>query len=307
MFAQNEDLYAQLGILKKKHFLILHMLNTLMLYTMKLSIDLGGTNIRIAQVEKGNCLNKVSVPCLAQQDASTVLNRLSQLIRNMMNEQVDGIGIGVPSIVDPEKGIVYNVANISSWKEIHLKEILENEFKVAVAINNDSNCFTLGESLYGEGKSYTNMVGVTIGTGIGAGVVIGRRLYGGQYMGAGEIGSFPYLDSDFEHYCSSFLFKRYGTTGAVVAEKAQQGEQAALEIWKEFGRHLGNLIKAILFAYAPQAIVLGGGIVSAFPFFKNAMEQTMQSFPYKIISDNVSVVASHQKDSSLLGAAALLE
>lgn len=73
---------------------------------------------------------------------------------------------------------------------------LENEFKVAVAINNDSNCFTLGESLYGEGKSYTNMVGVTIGTGIGAGVVIGRRLYGGQYMGAGEIGSFPYLDSD---------------------------------------------------------------------------------------------------------------
>ncbi len=69
-----------------------------------------------------------------------------QLIRNMMNEQVDGIGIGVPSIVDPEKGIVYNVANISSWKEIHLKEILENEFKVAVAINNDSNCFTLGES-----------------------------------------------------------------------------------------------------------------------------------------------------------------
>ena len=143
---------------------------------MKLSIDLGGTNIRIAQVEKGNCLNKVSVPCLAQQDASTVLNQLSQLIRNMMNEQVDGIGIGVPSIVDPEKGIVYNVANISSWKEIHLKEILENEFKVAVAINNDSNCFTLGESLYGEGKSYTNMVGVTIGTGIGAGVVIGRRL-----------------------------------------------------------------------------------------------------------------------------------
>jgi len=75
---------------------------------MKLSIDLGGTNIRIAQVEKGNCLNKVSVPCLAQQDASTVLNQLSQLIRNMMNEQVDGIGIGVPSIVDPEKGIVYS-------------------------------------------------------------------------------------------------------------------------------------------------------------------------------------------------------
>lgn len=306
MFAQNEDLYAQLGILKKHFLNFAHVEHLNVIYYETVN-RFRRNQYSNSPSGKGNCLNKVSVPCLAQQDASTVLNQLSQLIRNMMNEQVDGIGIGVPSIVDPEKGIVYNVANISSWKEIHLKEILENEFKVAVAINNDSNCFTLGESLYGEGKSYTNMVGVTIGTGIGAGVVIGRRLYGGQYMGAGEIGSFPYLDSDFEHYCSSFLFKRYGTTGAVVAEKAQQGEQAALEIWKEFGRHLGNLIKAILFAYAPQAIVLGGGIVSAFPFFKNAMEQTMQSFPYKIISDNVSVVASHQKDSSLLGAAALLE
>ena len=102
---------------------------------MKLSIDLGGTNIRIAQVEKGNCLNKVSVPCLAQQDASTVLNQLSQLIRNMMNEQVDGIGIGVPSIVDPEKGIVYNVANIlkkypnvsiiTQSKDFHFRQTIE--------------------------------------------------------------------------------------------------------------------------------------------------------------------------------------
>lgn len=273
---------------------------------MKLSIDLGGTNIRIAQVEDGKCLNKVSVACLAQQDASTVLSQLSRLIEEMMNETVDGIGIGVPSIVDSEKGIVYNVANISSWKEIHLKEILENEFKVAVAINNDSNCFALGESLYGEGQPYANMVGVTIGTGIGAGVVIDHRLYCGQYVGAGEVGSFPYLDSDFEHYCSSFFFKRHDTTGVSAAEKAKLGDRAALDIWTEFGMHLGNLMKVILFAYAPQAIVLGGGIVSAFPFFKDAMEDAMQSLPYKVISDNVRVVASSRKDSSLLGASALL-
>ena len=66
---------------------------------------------------------------------------------------------------------------------------------VPVAINNDSNCFTLGESMFGEGKPYAHMVGVTIGTGIGAGVIINHRLYCGQYMGAGEIGSLPYLDS----------------------------------------------------------------------------------------------------------------
>ncbi|MEG0889128.1 MAG: ROK family protein [Bacteroides sp.] len=274
---------------------------------MKLSIDLGGTNIRIAQVENGRCLKKASAVCPARQSASKVLSRLFQLIESMMNEQVNGIGVGVPSIVDPKKGIVYNVANISSWKEIYLKDIMEKEFKLPIAINNDSNCFTLGESLFGAGQPYTNMVGVTIGTGVGAGVIINRRLYYGQYMGAGEIGSLPYLDADFERYCSSFFFKRYHTTGAAVFERAKKGDAAALEVWREFGSHLGCLMKAILFTYAPQAIVLGGGIVSAFPLFKTAMQETMQSFPYEVILNNVKVIPSHLEDASLLGASVLFD
>lgn len=275
---------------------------------MKLAIDLGGTNIRIAQVENGKCLNKTSVACMAQQDASVVLSQLSQLIRSVLNEEVDGIGIGVPSIVDTEQGIVYNVANISSWKEMPLKEVLEKEFNIPVAINNDSNCFTLGESLFGDGQPYDNMVGVTLGTGIGAGVIINHRLYGGQYVGAGELGTLPYRDSDFERYCSSFFFKqRHHTTGAEAAERAARGEQAALDIWREFGIHLGNLMKVILYVYSPQAIILGGGIVSAFPYFKDAMEQEMQSFPYKVILNNVKVMPSHLKDASLLGASVLFK
>lgn len=275
---------------------------------MKLSIDLGGTNIRIAQVENGRCLKKDSVACLAQQDASVVLSQLFQLIKSMINAEVDGIGIGVPSIVDAKKGIVYNVANISSWKEMHLKEVLETEFNIPVAVNNDSNCFTLGESLFGDGQPYANMVGVTLGTGIGAGVIINHHLYGGLYTGAGELGTLPYRDSDFERYCSSFFFKQqHRTTGAEVAGRAERGEESALEIWREFGRHLGNLMKVILFAYSPQAIVLGGGIVSAYPFFKDAMEEEMQSFPYKIILNNVKVMPSHLKDASLLGASALFK
>lgn len=274
---------------------------------MKLSIDLGGTNIRIAQVENGKCLNKISVACLAQQDADTVIKQLVQLINSQLNSQVTGIGIGVPSIVDGEKGIVYNVANISSWKEIHLKEILENEFKLPVAINNDSNCFALGEHLFGQGRPYDNMVGITIGTGIGAGVIVNRHLYSGQYKGAGEIGSLPYLDSDYEHYCSSFFFKRYNGTGADFAQKATTGDAEAKKIWNEFGMHLGNLIKVILFTYAPQAIILGGGIASAFPLFKASMEENIKSFPYNIITDNTKVIASSFKDASLLGASALFE
>lgn len=274
---------------------------------MKLSIDLGGTNIRIAQVENGRCLKKVSVPCLAQQEAAVVLGQLVRLIRDMMTPQVDGIGIGVPSIVHPQKGIVYNVANIPSWTEVHLKEALEKEFGLPVAVNNDSNCFALGESRFGKGKPYADMVGVTIGTGIGAGVIVNHRLYGGQYMGAGEIGSFPYLDADFEHYCSSFFFKRHGTTSMEVAGKAQQGDAASLKLWHDFGLHLSHLMKVILYAYAPQAIVLGGGIASAFPLFEGAMREGMRDFPYKVISESVEIIPSQEEDASLLGASVLTD
>ena len=126
-------------------------------------------------------------------------------------------------------------------------------------------------------------------------------------MWAGEIGSLPYLDSDFEHYCSSSFFKRHDTTGVVVAEKAERGDVAALEIWREFGTHLGNLMKVILFSYAPQAIILGGSIVSAFHFFKDTMKDAMQNFPYKVLLDNVKIITSYLKDASLLGASALFE
>lgn len=272
---------------------------------MRLSIDLGGTNIRVAQVENGQCLKKKSVPCRAQEAADVVLGQLSQLIGGMMTPAVDGIGIGVPSIVDSERGIVYNVANIASWKEVHLKEILEKEFNVAVAVNNDCNCFTLGVSLYGEGRSYADLVGITLGTGIGAGVMVGRRLYSGRYAGAGEIGSLPYLDSDYEHYCSSFFFKRYGTSGAEMAARAQTGDAEALRMWDEFGMHMGRLMKAILFTYAPQAIVVGGGIAPAFPLFERAMREAMQDFPYAIIRDKVKILPSTLPDAGLLGASAL--
>jgi glucokinase len=272
---------------------------------MLLAIVLGGTNIRIAQVENGQCMNKTSVPCRAGEAAETVLAQLSQLIRGAMTPQVTGIGIGVPSIVSAD-GIVYNVANIASWREVHLKELLEEEFGTQIAIGNDADCFTLGESLYGAGRSFANMVGITIGTGIGAGVIVNHRLYGGEFDGAGEVGSLPYLDSDFEHYCSSSFFKRFGTTGAKLAERAQRGDAEALDIWQQLGYHIGQLMKAVLFAYSPKAIVVGGGISQSFPLFETAMREAMDDFPYPLIAKGVRIDVSTLEDAGLLGAAALL-
>lgn len=274
--------------------------------SIKLAIDLGGTNIRIARVENGQCTDYQSVPCPANEEASVVVDHLSQLIEGLIDERVKGIGIGVPSIVDAQAGIVYDVANIASWKEVPLKAILEEKFQVPVAVENDCNCFALGECMFGAGRDCSNMIGVTIGTGIGAGIIIDRQLYGGLYHGAGEIGTLPYLDADFEHYCSSFFFKRKGIDAAEYAQKALQGDREALAIWEEFGGHVGQLIKGIIFTYAPDLIVFGGGISLAFPLFKEGINKTLHNFPYKRILEQTRITISTLKNANLLGASSLL-
>ena len=151
-------------------------------------------------------------------------NGMKSLIAHLGTEKFPRlrIGIGVPTIVDAQAGIVYDATNIASWKEVPLKALLEERFHVPVAVENDCNCFALGESRFGAGRNYTDMVGVTIGTGIGSGIIIDRKLYGGLYRGAGEIGTLPYRDTDFEHYCSSFFFKKKGINASDLAEKARR-------------------------------------------------------------------------------------
>lgn len=273
---------------------------------MKLAIDLGGTNIRIAQVGGNIILQKKAVTCLSDGKEEEVLSQLYMLIDGMMTSHVTSIGIGVPSVVDHKKGIVYNVMNIPSWKEVHLKDLLQEKYGVPVAVNNDANCFALGEKLYGEGIDISNLVGVTLGTGVGAGIIINNELYCGDNTGAGEIGSLSYLDADFERYCSSaFFIQNHQTTGKEAFERAVAGDVNALEIWNELGKHLGQLVKAILFVYDPTAIVFGGSISAAFPFFIDSLKKNISDFPYEKSLKNVHLLCSKNIDISILGASAL--
>lgn len=273
---------------------------------MKLAIDLGGTNIRIAQVANRTILNKNSIPCFSTGSEEQVLSQLYTLIDSLMNSDVEGIGIGVPSVIDHKKGIVYNVMNIPSWQEVALKDILQQRYNVPVEVNNDANCFALGEKLYGQGVHFSNLVGVTLGTGVGAGIIINNQLYCGDNTGAGEIGSLSYLDSDFEHYCSSaFFVDYYQMSGKEAYKKAVEGDAEAFVIWDEFGKHLGNLVKVILYAYDPTAVIFGGSISAAFPFFIHSLRKNIVDFPYEKSLNNVHLLNTINSDISILGASAL--
>jgi glucokinase len=273
---------------------------------MRIGIDLGGTNVRIGIVENGKIVKKSAELCKADAAEEVVTGQLKEMIRQLINPDIKSIGIGVPSVVDTEKGIVYDVANIPSWKKVYLKTILEEEFHIPVSVNNDCNCFALGEYYFGEGAAYKNLVCLALGTGVGSGIVIDGKLYMGNNTGAGEVGSIPYLDHDYEYYCGSrFFSEEYGITGEEAYKRNCAGDKQTGSLWNEVGMHIGNLLKVVLFTYDPETIILGGSISNAFPFFSDKMNETLKTFPYPETIEKVKIQVSQKEDIALLGASML--
>lgn len=275
---------------------------------MYIGIDLGGTSIRAGVVgSTGKILNQQAVRCNAAGSETEVLEQIFALIEGVLTPEVKGMGIGVPSVVDAEKGIVYNAVNIPSWKEVHLKEILEKRFSLPVEVNNDCNCFSLGVSRFGEAGGVGSVVCVTLGTGVGSTLVLDGKVFNGHNTGAGEIGSIPYLEYDYERYCSSRFFTDAGTTGKEAADAVtRSGSEESLRLWDTFGTHVGNLVKLILFAYDPEMIVFGGSIAKAFPLFSESMWRTVRTFPYPATVDRIRIVPTTMESAGLIGAACLV-
>ena len=271
-----------------------------------IGIDLGGTHARVGLVRTGELSHIATTRIQASGSVEEVLRQIYDLLEGLVTSEIDAIGFGVPSVVDVEKGIVYDVQNIPSWKEIHLKSLFEEKYAVPVQVNNDANCFALGEKYFGKGQGYHSIIGLIIGTGFGAGIIVNDQLYAGVNCGAGEFGMMPYLDSIYEDYCSGQFFElRKGQTGEQLFQQALDGDQGALQIFAEYGEHLGNGIKTILYAYDPEMIILGGAVKAAFKLFKESMWSAIGSFAYPESLKGLKIEVSEFDNIAILGAAAL--
>jgi len=271
-----------------------------------IGVDIGGTNIKAGKVFNGSVLQSHLVEVNRNDTEEATLQKLFESINEVMAGSVEAIGIGVPAVVDPESGIVYDVQNIPSWKKVPLKELVQQEFKVPVQINNDANCFALGEKHFGKAKDHTNCVALSLGTGLGMGILIDNRLYNGVLCGAGEVGMLPYKGGIMEHYAGSFFFdEKYGESAKILYQKALKKDAAALMAFNEYGHHLGEAVKAILYMYAPEAIILGGSISNAYAFFEQSLKGALDSFAYQKQLEHFKIKTSDLVDSPILGAAAL--
>jgi len=271
-----------------------------------LGVSISGKVLVAGKVKDGKIENSISRRINNKASENEVLAEVFDIINEVKDDEVAGIGIGVPSLVDVEKGIVYRVQNIPSWREVHIREILESHFGMKVYVNNDANCFAIGEMYFGKTAGYENSVGLILGAGVGAGIIFKGHLYSGTNCGAGEFGDIPYRDENYEFYLNDAYFEyKYGLSANTLLKRANKKDKIALAIFEQYGYDLGNLIKTVLFSVDPEIVVVGGSLSKAFPYFEKSMAEKIATFPYKHAVNKLKVVASQQEDIAVLGAAAL--
>lgn len=272
-----------------------------------IGVDLGGTNMRAGRISDNRLIEQASRP--TPKDAKKcedTLEILLEAIRAVWNEDVKGIGIGVPSVVDRKKGIVYDVVNIPHWKEVHLKELLESQFNVPVYVDNDANCFALGERFFGEGRNYENFVGLTIGTGLGGGIIQQGKLLSDANCGSGEFGMLPYKDEILEYFCSgSYFMNVWGIDGKEMYDRAMRKDDLALDAYRQFGEHVAAAIKMVVLTIDPEMIVFGGSVAAAHTLFEDSMYENLKNFAYPNSIKNLQIRFSTVENSGILGAASL--
>ncbi len=271
-----------------------------------IGIDFGATNIRAGICTGANLSAYQSGLIKKDAEVDEVMDILFTITDAMIATDVTAIGIGVAGIVDTDNGIVYDIINIPSCKKIALKKIMEDRYQLPVFVDNDANCFALGEHYFGKGNGHKNMIGLTIGTGLGAGIIINGHLFSGANGGAGEFGMVPYLNNVFEYYASGQFFENvYKINGLTVFDGAKNGDPVSLKMFAEMGSHLGNAIKMIMYTYDVPLIIIGGSVQNAYPFFKDTMWKEIKTFAFSKSVDKLVIEISQLKNAGIFGAAGL--
>ena len=271
-----------------------------------IGVDIGGTSIVAALVVNGNIEKTHQVETKAKESLEIILKQLFSAIDAVLNADVQAIGIGCPGFMDAKTGGIIAINNIPAFQGINLKNHVVDKYKLPVFINNDANCFVLGETYFGAGKGFNHVLGITLGTGLGGGVIIDRKVFGGLFGAAGEIGCIPFKDGIVEDYTSSHYFaNKFNSTGAELFQKAETGDEVAKNAFKEVGNNIGHLINTVMYVIAPEMIIIGGSIAKSFKYIEPGIKESLNDFLFEIVREKVVIKPAELENAGLVGAAAL--
>lgn len=271
-----------------------------------IGIDIGGTTIVSGLMVDGVIVNTHTVETFANKSKNEILNQLYKAIDSVITDDVKAIGIGCPGFINSKEGTIVNINNIPALQEVNLVKEVSNKYQLPAFIDNDANCFVLGEAYFGAGKGFDHVLGITLGTGLGGGIVINKKAYGGLFGAAGELGCMPFKDGIIEDYTSSkFFASKYNSTGFELFKKAETGDAVAISAFRELGNNIGWLINNMLYALAPEAIVIGGSIVGAFKYIEPGIRDELNNFMFDVIKNNIIIKPAVLDNAGIVGAASL--
>jgi glucokinase len=311
--------------------------------TFAIGIDIGGTNTDLGLVRSdGECIARLNFPTTDCTTADTFVNRLCAAIGELLEKSGSptllGIGIGAPN-GNSLSGCIEEASNLPQLSNLPLKQILEERLHMPVAVGNDANAAALGEMVYGGAKDLQDFVTITLGTGVGSGIVINRRLLLGVHGNAGEIGHSILVPDGrlcscgrrgcVEEYasargiCKTFAELRQAKgsyngmldgfadnqlSPKLIAEAAQQGDALSIETFERTGYYLGLACANVVSHLAPQKIFLMGGPTQAGSLLMNPTRKSFDDNLLSIYKGQVKIELTHLRsnDAAILGAAALI-
>lgn len=311
-------------------------------------VDLGGTNVRAAVIDRttekivarGENISSLALEGVAQ-TAGQIVRAIETALEaaSAQKSQVLGVGIAVPGHVKAKEGLVMWAPNFKDqWKRVPIAHSVETLLGLPVRIGNDANLAALGEFRFGAGRSVRHLIMITLGTGVGAGIIVDGKLLDGADGGAGEVGhmiinpggrggntAFGTVEGEAQRdgiieraarkiqqgrpttLGARVDFDRFALTPAIIAEEALKGDVVALEVYEETGYYLGICVANLINLFNTQMIVVGGGIAQAGEIILDPIRRTATACAIRSMSRTCSIVPAELGDNAgVLGSAAII-
>jgi glucokinase len=307
--------------------------------------DLGGTNIKagLVNVNSGQVLFSKSIPTFSREGEKAVIDRMAELMTSLIAEtqipyaDIGGVGVSAPGMLDLDKGLTVFLPNLpGQWRNVPLKAKLEQKLKLPVALLNDVRAITYGEWAYGAGKGVDDMACFAIGTGIGGGLIINKKLL---LSNGGTAGEFGHLTVEIhgplcgcgnngclEAYASGPAIATMGVRAVeqgwttkiaelcggdlnlidtkLIADAAASGDKVAKDIWDSAGYYLGICVANVILITGPQRIVISGGVAAAGELLLEPIRRVIKERIFVVPTDKIQVVqGSLGNDAGILGTA----
>ena len=310
-----------------------------------IGIDLGGTNMKAGLVDRdGKIHHRLSIRTDNNADPQTISNQIFYLIDEIINvgaglkpapTNIIGVGLGSPGLVDKKGETILFSPNLPLWRNIPIKRMVSERFSVPCVLENDANAAAWGEKWVGAGREADSLVMLTIGTGIGGGIVINKKLWRGVNNVAAEIGHMVIQMDGPKCSCGNYgCIEAYASATAKVRRfkeslksgmpsslkdageitakmindaALQQGDRASLDIIKETGQYLGIAIVNIMHILNPEVIVLTGGMIGSGDLLMNPIKQVIEEKAFEASAKETKIVFSQLgNDAGIIGAAGCL-